>query len=247
MSLAALSPAGTAVVTAGVLAGATTNRLTGLGFSLVCSPVLLLVLGPRDGVRLLNMISVAVALTNVTTGWRHVRWRECLVLVAAGAACTPLAAYAAHRVDDRVLLVGAGLVTIASAVLLRSGRTVVFAGGTRGAVGAGAVSATMNVVAGLSGPSVAMYGLNAGWSADEFRPTLQVYFLVLNSVAVVSLGPVRPGPALAVAAGIAVVAGFALGARLSRRVPAARFRSLVLVVVAAGGATALVRGLLLRR
>ena len=121
MALAALSLAGGGAITVGVLAGATTNRLTGLGFSLVCSPVMLLVLGPRDGVRLLNMVSVAVALTNVTTGWRGVRRRDCLLLIAAGVACTPLATVAAHRVDDRALLVGAGLVTVASALLLGSG------------------------------------------------------------------------------------------------------------------------------
>jgi len=139
--------------------------------------------------------------------------------------------------------VGAGLVTVASAVLMGSGRRLPFTG-TTGAVGAGAVSATMNVMAGLSGPSVAMYGLNAGWSPAEFRPTLQLYFLVLNSVAVASLGPVRPPGLLAAAIGVAVVAGFALGARLSTRVPAARFRAVVLVVVAVGGAVAVGRGLL---
>ena len=243
MSLAALSLAGGGAITVGVLAGATTNRLTGLGFSLVCSPVMLLVLGPRDGVRLLNMVSVAVALTNVTTGWRGVRRRDCLLLIAAGVACTPLATVAAHRVDDRALLVGAGLVTVASALLLGSGRRLPFTG-TSGAVGAGAVSAAMNVVAGLSGPSVAMYGLNAGWTAAEFRPTLQLYFLVLNAVAVLSLGPVRPPGALAGSMALAVVAGFALGARLATRVPAARFRTVVLVVVALGGAVAVGRGAL---
>ena len=37
MALAALSLAGGGALTGGVLAGATTNRLTGLGFSLVLS------------------------------------------------------------------------------------------------------------------------------------------------------------------------------------------------------------------
>jgi hypothetical protein len=237
-----VSAAGAAAITAGVLAGAVTNRVTGLGFSLVCSPVMLLVLGPRDGVRLLNMVSVAVSLSNVSTGLRGVRWRDCALLMAAGVASTPAAAWVAHRVDERVLLVGAGLVTVASAVLLASGRVLPFVRGTRGAFGAGAVSATMNVVAGLSGPSVAMYGLNAGWTPEELRPTLQVYFLVLNLVAVASLGPVRP-PAIVALGIVAAVAGaLALGAQLARRVPAARFRVVVLTVVAAGGLVAVVRG-----
>lgn len=243
MSLAALSIAGGAAIVVGTLAGAATNRVTGLGFSLVCSPVMLLVLGPRDGVRLLNMVSVAVTLTNVITSWRGVRRRDCLLLLAAGVTCTPLAAWATGHLDDGPLLVGAGLVTFASALLLATGRTLRFVRGDGGAVGAGAVSATMNVIAGLSGPSVAMYGLNAGWSPAEFRPTLQVYFLVLNAVAVASLGPVRPPALLAVAIAVAVVAGYQLGRVLARRVPAARFRAVVLSVVAAGGLVAAARGL----
>lgn len=243
MALAELTVAGGAAIAAGTLLGAATNRVTGLGFSLVCSPVMLLVLGPRDGVRLLNMVSVVVTLTNVVTSWRGVRRRDCLLLLAAGVTCTPLAAWAAGRADDGVLLVGAGLVTIASAVLLATGRTLRIVRGDGGALGAGAVSATMNVVAGLSGPSVAMYGLNAGWSASEFRPTLQVYFLVLNAVAVASLGPVRPPGPLAVAIAVAVVAGYQLGRVASTRVPAARFRTVVLTVVVAGGLASVARGL----
>lgn len=243
MSLAAISVAGGVAIALGTLAGATTNRVTGLGFSLVCSPVMLLVLGPRDGVRLLNMVSVAVTLTNVVTSWRGVRRRDCLLLIAAGVACTPAAAWLTGRADERVLLVAAGLITVASAVLVASGRTLRFVRGDAGAVGAGAVSGTMNVIAGLSGPSVAMYGLNAGWTPAEFRPTLQLYFLVLNAVAVVSLGPVRPPMALAVAIGVAVVAGYVLGRHLSTRVPAARFRAVVLVVVVVGGLAAAGRGL----
>jgi uncharacterized protein len=149
LPLDAVTAGGAAAITVGVVAGAVTNRVTGLGFSLVCSPVMVLVLGPRDGVRLLNMVSVAVTLSNVSTGWRDVRWRDWALLVSAGVVCTPLATWAAHRIDDGVLLVGAGLVTIASAIVLATGRVLHSVRGRRGAVGAGAVSATMNVIAGL--------------------------------------------------------------------------------------------------
>lgn len=243
MAIDAVTAVGGAALVTGVLAGAVTNRVTGLGFSLVCSPVMVLVLGPRDGVRLLNMVSVAVTLTNIVTSWRGVRWKDWLLLLVPGIVATPLAVWAAHRLSDRVLLVGAGVVTIASALLLLSGRTLRFVRGPGGAAGAGAVSATMNVVAGLSGPSVAMYGLNAGWPPEEFRPTLQLYFLVLNAVAVASLGPVRPPGLLAVGIVAAVLAGLVVGRSIARRVPAARVRTVVLTVVVAGGVVAIVRGL----
>ena len=226
-----------------VLAGATTNRLTGLGFSLVASPVFVMVLGARDGVRFLNMISVAVTVTNVVVTWRHVRWRDFLRLAVPAMAVTPLFAVLARRLDERVLLVGAGLLTVASAVVLARGVRFRSLQGTAGAVGAGVVSAGMNVVSGLSGPAVAMVGINGGWPPEQFRGTLQAYFLVLNAVAVASLGPVAPPVGLAVGVVAAVLVGLALGGWLTGRVPADTWRRVVLGVVVLGGCAAIARGL----
>jgi uncharacterized protein len=226
-----------------VLAGATTNRLTGLGFSLVASPVLLQVLGPRDGVRLLNMISVAVTLTNVVVSWRDVRRADVLRLGIPAMLVTPLFAWSARRMDEEVLLVGAGVLTIASAVILGRGLRFRRLEGTGGAIGAGVVSAGMNVVSGLSGPAVAMVGLNGGWPPEQFRATLQLYFLVLNAVAVASLGPVNPGGGLGAGIAIGVVGGLWLGARLSGHVPVEAWRRMVLVIVVIGGTVAIARGL----
>lgn len=234
---------GFVAIVVGVLAGSITNRVTGLGFSLVCSPVMVLVLGPRDGVRLLNMVSVAVSLSNLVPNWRGMRRADLVRLLVPALAWTPVAAAVVRRTHEDLLLVGAGLVTLAAALLIFRSTTVSALQGPAGAIGAGTVSATMNVIGGLSGPPVAMYALNGGWSPAEFRGTLQAYFLALNVVAVWSLGPVAPPVGLVGGILAAVLGGVVVGGVLAARVDPARFRVLVIVVVCAGALAAITRGL----
>ena len=108
---------------------------------------------------------------------------------------------------------------------------------------AGCVSATMNVIGGLSGPAVAMYGVNADWEPDRMRGTFQLYFLALNVVAVIALGPLRIGATRALVLLAAIAVGFGAGHLLGRRMPAETVRRLVLLVAAGGGIAAIVRGL----
>jgi len=101
----------------------------------------------------------------------------------------------------------------------------------------------MNVIGGLSGPAVAMYGVNADWDPDRMRGTFQLYFLALNLVAVVALGPLRIGAPRAVLFASAIAIGFGVGHVLARRLSAAVVRRLVLAFAAAGGVAAILRGI----
>ena len=93
----------------------------------------------------------------------------------------------------------------------------------------------MNVVAGVGGPAVALYAANAGWPAAAMRSTGQAYFLVLNVVALASLGlPAVPGR-LVLACLVALAAGLLAGARLADTVPEAGARRVTLVLAGLGG------------
>jgi hypothetical protein len=52
----------------GVVAGALTQRVTGVGFALVCAPLLVLIAGPFEGVVLANLLSLTVNLVRVRRG-----------------------------------------------------------------------------------------------------------------------------------------------------------------------------------
>lgn len=227
-----------------VAVGAGAQAVTGLGFSLVSAPVFVLVLGPADGVRLVNMCSVVSSGVGAATLRRGIDVRRAAGLLLPAVVVTPLVAWVVHRTDSDLLSVLAGLVTLMSVAALAFGLRARRWRGRAGLVAAGTVSATMNTVGGLSGPAVAIYALNDGWPPELMRATFQLYFFVLNLVAVLALQPVQPGVLLGTALAVCVVAGFAAGRAAARKLDAAAVRGLVLGVAAAGGAAAILRGVL---
>lgn len=71
----------------GVVAGALTQRITGIGFALVCAPLLVLVAGPYEGVILSNLRELTVSLVVFVTSWRDTEWVKGLLLAVP--ACSP--------------------------------------------------------------------------------------------------------------------------------------------------------------
>jgi uncharacterized membrane protein YfcA len=219
-----------------VAAGAVAQAVTGLGFSLVSAPLLIALAGPRDGVRLNLVLSVLVNLALLGPQRHDVRQRDVVRLLVPAAVVTPLAAWATRRADTDVLLVVAGALTVASVAALLAGLRLRRSSATV----AGALSGVMNTVAGIGGPVVAIHALHERWPAVERRATFQLYFLGLNLVGLVALGPKWPSPVLLL--GLAV--GWLVGRRVAPLVPEETARTATLVVAAAGGLVAAGRGLL---
>lgn len=68
------------LVLVAVLVGASMQRITGMGFALVAAPFLVPLLGPVDGVILVNLCSVLTAAIILTRVVRDVDWRRAGVL-----------------------------------------------------------------------------------------------------------------------------------------------------------------------
>ena len=224
------------VIVLSVVAGAIAQAITGLGFALVCAPFFITTLGPREGVRLVVLLSAILNAAVVARDHEGLDWRAGALLLAPAAAVTPLAVIATADVDADVLAAVAGATIVLAAAVLAVGVQLDRAGGRAGAVVAGSISAVLNVIAGVSGPPVALYALNAGWPQRSLRSTLQVYFLGVNLVALVSLGlpSLTPLPFAALALGLVV------GALVAGRVPDGVARSGTLVIAAAGGLATLI-------
>jgi uncharacterized membrane protein YfcA len=220
-----------------VAAGAVAQAATGLGFSLVSAPFLIAALGRSEGVRLNLLLSAALNLVLLAGERRHTRWSGVLLLLVPAAVATPLFAWTFDRVDGRILAMAAGALAIASAGALAAGLRLQRASGRAGAVVAGVVSAAMNVLAGIGGPPIAMYTVNAEWPAATVRPSLQAFFLGLNAVGLVVLGL----PAFSILPWAGLVGGWLIGRAVVRRLPESVARPAILVLAAVGGIVAIVR------
>lgn len=227
-----------------MLLGTLAQSVSGIGFSLVCGPLLVAALGPQDGVRLAVLLSLVLNLVLLARLWRLVDGRRTLLLLVPSALATPLLALAVRDLPVRPAAALAGGVVLGGVALLALGVRWEAARGPAGAVTAGILGAATNVVAAVAGPVVALWAANAEWRADVQRASLQAYFLGLNCVALPSLGLPEVGAPLLLGCLGALAVGAALGVPLARRVGERTARRTTLSLAGAGGAVVLVRAVL---
>lgn len=224
-----------------MLLGALAQSVSGIGFALVCGPLLVASLGPVDGVRLSVLLSLVLNVALLTKLWRRVELSRTLLLLVPSALATPAFVLLVRRLPERPAAALAGLVVLVGVALLASGLRWRSARGRAGAVGAGVLAALTNVLAGVAGPVVALWSANAEWEVRAQRASLQAYFLGLNCVALPALGPPEVPGRLLLGCLLALAAGALLGLPLARRVSDRTARRVTLALAGAGGAAVLAR------
>ena len=215
----------------GIAAGAFAQSVTGMGFALVASPLLVLHLGPQDGVAATVALAVLASAIPLARDAGQARPREVLRLLVPALACTPVLALLLAGADAGLLAPAAGAAVVVGAALLACGFRWAWLHRPSGAVVTGAASALLNVVGGVGGPPVGLYAANAGWEPRRARGNLLCFFLLQNCVTAAVLGVVLPG-LLDVAA---VALGAVGGAALAPRLPATTVRAGVLGASLLGG------------
>jgi len=220
--------------------GSLAQTVTGFGFSLVSAPFLLAAYRAPEGVRLNLLLSAGLNILLLQRERRAVDGRAALRLLGPALAVVVPAAYVVRRVARGPLTAVAGLVCLVGVATMARGRRIGALTGRSGTAAAGAIGGAMNVVAGMSGPPVVLFAVNAGWRPEQVRPTLQLYFLGLNVAALALLGRPHHFP-VALAGGFA--AGVVAGAGLARRPSDRAVRAGALLLAGAGSVLAVGRGL----
>lgn len=235
-----------------VAVGAAMQRISGMGVGLIAAPVLSLLLGPVDGVLLVNLLAVINAATN-TWGMRaDVDWQKFAPIALAMVLGVVLGAWVVANAPTDVLLILVGvLLLLALSIVTLGKRYVPRVEGVLPAAVSGAIGGFMNTLAGVAGPAITVYAEAARWPQKVYAATLQPIFLVggaLSFTVKVLSGAAditAIEPALWAATLAALVVGIAAGTKLAPRVPSTIAHRIALGLAFLGGATALVRGLLL--
>jgi hypothetical protein len=225
-----------------VAAGAGAQAVTGIGFSLVCAPVLTIVLGGADGVRVANVLSIGGNLLMLGRERRAADLRRVLMLLVPASLAAVATAWVIRGANPHVLAVVAGSLVLVTVAVLALGLEAQRLAGRVGAVLAGAVSGAMNVAGSVGGPAVAGYALNARWSAAQTRATLGAYFLGINIVSVASRGVPSMSAWFFAGGALALLVGFGAGVLLARRLDETAVRSWTLGLAGLGAAAAIVQG-----
>ncbi|CAM3246203.1 TSUP family transporter [Nocardioides dubius] len=214
-----------------IAAGAFAQAVSGMGFSLIAAPALLLALGPHDGVAVCVLLAALSSIVPLAQERRRVRPRAVASLLLPTLLCTPLVAWLLRDADTTWLALGSGVAVVIGVLLLGLGLRSAWFARPEAAALTGSSSALLNVVGGVGGPPIGLYVANAGWTAAETRANLHAFFLTQNLVTALALGLRLPSwPQLA-----ALAAGTALGLALAHRLSAGTVRRVVLAVSLLGG------------
>lgn len=182
-----MAPAQVVALVAIVLLGALVKSASGFGFALVTSPLLLLLLPPRQVVALVIPLALLVDLLIFWQARRGLRPRLAALLVLPGLAGIPL--------GNRVLvlmpagglrLLIAGLVVLAAVVMLAGVAIPLRREGVAASL-AGLLSGVLMGSTGLAGPPLALFMVNQRWDKAQMRATLSLTLVALEVSAILAL------------------------------------------------------------
>ncbi len=241
------------VMVAAIVVGASLQRVSGTGMGLVVAPLLAVLLGAAPGVLLANATTTVSALLLTLAVRRDVEWRRALligVFAVPGAALGALVvgnvpASALQVLVGAIVLVALGLSSLAALLgrLPEVRRPWV-------TPAAGFLGAAFNTTAGVAAPVMVVHARLVRWGQAGFAATMQPVYMTMGALSVLAKTVMTPVTtwtppwwlvALAVAA---VLVGIAVGGVLVSRVSASAARRTATLLAAAGGLSAVVRGVL---
>jgi uncharacterized membrane protein YfcA len=218
------------VVTAVGLAAVVTS-IAGFGFALLSVPLLAVVLDAKQAVAVASLLSVLSTGVLLARFHDHVQWPTAGRQLGAAVLGMPLGLYVLVTADEDVLRVVIAVMVLLATGLIASGIRIRRAGRSID-VGAGFLSGVLNASIGTNGPPIVLALQSRGLEPEPFRATVAVVFTASNllTVGLLALAGRYTAEVLAVSAmGLPTsVLGWWVGARLARRIPAERFRGIVL-------------------
>ncbi len=214
-----------------VAAAAALQSLSGFGFALMVMPLAVMLLGLRTAAPLVALFGFTLYVINISRQIVHVRWKDLFPLALGGVLGVPVGVYTLTVVNETIINVALGAVLAAYAAynlyrpewrLALPGWAVYVAGFLGGCLG-GAYN--------TSGPPVILYGRVSGWPREEFRSTLQGFFLLSSAVIIfshyVAHNLTRTVLVLYGATLPALLAGVVFATRVDRRLDTRAFQTLV--------------------
>jgi uncharacterized protein len=226
----------------GVVAlAAAAQAVSGFGFALIGTPLVAVLVGPKEAVVGLTMIGLVLVAQLSLRGRGHVDRPTVGVVTAAAIVGMPLGLVVLVLADDRVLTVVIAIAVIAFSLLLWRGFHVPVGRGTDAA--AGFTAGVLSTSTGTSGPPIVIALSSKGMQPAVFRATISAIFLVQGAAALVAFalgGQITRDAVLVALAGLpGVIVGSLVGERGFRRLDAPTFSRVVLGMLFLSGLVAL--------
>jgi uncharacterized protein len=231
MSLPILAIASTFIFLAAIVRG-----YSGFGFSLLAITSLSLLLEPAEIVPSIFMLEIAASLHLLPGIWRDVHWRSLIPLIVGCLVATPFGVMLLASVPPAPMQLALAVFVLIATYLLWRGFTLKRIPGTAGATMAGAAAGLGNGAFGIAGPPVILLYFSSPAGHQLGRASLIAFFLGTDLIGLPLLA--REGLVTkdafyrAVIFLLPLIAGVWIGARSFKTADPARFRKLILVLLA---------------
>lgn len=234
-----------------VLVGSMAQRVAGMGFALTTAPILVLLIGPFDGVLLVNLAGAASALIVFSRVWRNIDWRQFRHLTVPALLAIIPGAYVSVLLGGSTLQITVGvIVVVLLTISLFINSTQKQVARRPAAILSGAASGFMSATAGVGGPGAGVYAVLTRWEHRQFAATVQPFFFVLGMMSFITKVVLSDQglpdyewwvwPLVMVC----TLVGIVLGGQLAHVVSVRVARITVIVISYLGGGVAIINGTL---
>lgn len=240
-----------AVVSVVFFFGAMMQRVSGMGVGLLAAPVLSLLMGPVQGILVVNLVAAANAAMSSWSVRRDIQWKKVALIGSVMVVGSLPAAWLITKVDGPILQVMVGALLILALLTVTIGNKFVpEVSGNAPAVASGVIGGFMNTIAGVAGPAITVYAIASRWPQVPYAASMQPLFLISGLVSFGLKSWIGTGGFGQVsgwlwpAAIFACLVGIIVGQKIAHRVNKSTARSLAITVALLGAISVFVRGLL---
>lgn len=233
-----------------VVAGAFAQRLVGMGFGMVVTPLVAATIGPLAAIMLVNLFGAITCAFIVPRVWRDIDWRAFAWMVIPAIVGLVPGMWLASVADRDVLRVAIGVIALIGVVIAIAVKPAAEGSDTRALqAGTGVTIGVLNAGVGLGATIVGLYALLSGREHRSFAATMQPFWMTLSG-AYMGLWAATGGQGAPdwpwwawILIGIPVVLGAFAGDWLAPRVDARIARLVIILISIAGGVIVLTAGL----
>ena len=219
-----------------VFLAAIVRGYSGFGFSLLAITALSLLFAPAQIIPAIFLLEIAASLHMLPAIWREVHWRSIAFLSAGALAGTPLGVYALANVPQAPMTLALAIFVLVATLLLWRGFALTRMPSAGATLSVGTAAGLANGAFGIGGPPVILFYFASPAGHAAGRASLIAYFMLTDMTGLVFLAReglvTRQTGLLALSFLPALAAGVWLGARIFRSADPARFRLIVLALLA---------------
>ncbi len=219
-----------------VFLAAIVRGYSGFGFSLLAITSLSLIFPPAQVIPAIFMLEIAASLHMLPAIWRDVHWRSLSLLMVGTVVGTPFGVYLLANIAPAPMTLALAVFVLAATALLWRGFALKSMPGTSATLAVGAATGIANGAFGIGGPPVILFYFASPAGHAAGRASLVAFFILTDVTGLIFLareGLVTKEPGiLALAFLPALAAGVWLGARSFKTADPARFRKIVLIILA---------------